>query len=78
MKQHSDTAWKIASKFSHVLASETRDLAAHIDVALDEKDLAITKALEYLKDDYFPHRCKTGYSHQEIILILEVAKDHNR
>lgn len=34
MKQHSDTAWNIASKFSHVLASETRDLAALIDEAL--------------------------------------------
>lgn len=34
MRVHSDTAWNIASKFSHVLASETRDLAAHIDIAL--------------------------------------------
>lgn len=34
MRQHSETAWKIASLYSHVLASETRDLAAHIDVAI--------------------------------------------
>lgn len=34
MKQHSPIAWGIASKFSHVLASETRDLATHIDEAL--------------------------------------------
>ena len=34
MKQHSEAAWNIASKFSHALASETRDLAAHIDEAL--------------------------------------------
>lgn len=34
MREHSETAWKIASLYSTVLASETRDLAAHIDVAL--------------------------------------------
>jgi hypothetical protein len=34
MKIHSDTAWDIASKFSYVLASETRDLAALVDGAL--------------------------------------------
>lgn len=34
MKEHSEIAWKIASLYSNVLASETRDLAAHIDVAL--------------------------------------------
>jgi len=32
--QDSETAWKIASLYSGVLASETRDLAAHIDVAI--------------------------------------------
>jgi hypothetical protein len=32
---YSDTAWSIASRYSHVLASETRDLAAHIDFALN-------------------------------------------
>ena len=30
---HSETGWKIASLYSGVLASETRDLAAHIDLA---------------------------------------------
>jgi hypothetical protein len=35
MRKHSETAWNIASLYSHYLASETRDLAAHIDVALD-------------------------------------------
>lgn len=34
MKQHSEIAWGIASKFSRVLASETRDLAGLIDAAL--------------------------------------------
>lgn len=34
MKQHSEVAWGIASKFSRVLASETRDLAALIDEAI--------------------------------------------
>ena len=32
---HSEEAWNIAIKYSHVLASETRDLAAHIDVELN-------------------------------------------
>lgn len=31
VRQHSEAAWKIASRYSHVLASETRDLAAQID-----------------------------------------------
>lgn len=34
MKEHSETAWKIASIYSSVLASETRDLAALIDAAI--------------------------------------------
>jgi hypothetical protein len=34
MREHSPTAWNIASRYSSVLASETRDLAAHIDAAL--------------------------------------------
>ncbi len=36
MRIHSETAWNIAALYSHYLASETRDLAAHIDVALNE------------------------------------------
>lgn len=34
MHEHSEAAWKIASLYSKVLASETRDLAAHIDAAI--------------------------------------------
>lgn len=34
MTEYSETAWKIASLYSAILASETRDLAAHIDVAI--------------------------------------------
>jgi hypothetical protein len=34
MREYSPTAWNIASRYSSVLASETRDLAAHIDAAL--------------------------------------------
>lgn len=34
MKEHSEMAWKIASGYSRVLASETRDLAAQIDAAI--------------------------------------------
>ena len=36
MNIYSDRAWKIASLYSSFLASETRDLAAHIDKALNE------------------------------------------
>lgn len=34
MRNYSPTAWRIASLYSGALASETRDLAAHIDMAL--------------------------------------------
>ena len=34
MKEHSKVAWDVAYKFSGMLASETRDLAAHIDILL--------------------------------------------
>lgn len=34
MRNYSPTAWRIASLYSRVLASETRDLAAHIDLAI--------------------------------------------
>lgn len=34
MTEYSKTAWDIASRYSDVLASETRDLAAQIDEAL--------------------------------------------
>lgn len=34
MREHSETAWAIASQYSSVLASETRDLAAQIDRVL--------------------------------------------
>ncbi len=39
MQEYSETAWGIASKYSHVLASETRDLATWIDkVIADERE----------------------------------------
>lgn len=34
MKRYSETAWNIASNYSHTLASETRDLAGWIDAAM--------------------------------------------
>jgi hypothetical protein len=34
MKEHSKEAWEVAYRYNAVLASETRDLAAHIDAAL--------------------------------------------
>jgi hypothetical protein len=43
MRVHSKEAWDIASIFSHALASETRDLAAHIDKAFEAKDAEITR-----------------------------------
>jgi hypothetical protein len=37
MIEHSKVAWDIASRYSDILASETRDLAAAIDVAIANK-----------------------------------------
>lgn len=37
MRIHTDEAWKIASHFSGVLASDTRTLAAMIDDLVDAK-----------------------------------------
>jgi len=37
MRTYSDKAWEIASKYSHALASETRDLAAWIDKAIEDE-----------------------------------------
>jgi len=34
LRKYSDTAWSIASRYSHILASETRDLAGAIDEAI--------------------------------------------
>ena len=36
IRKHSNAAWRIASQYSAVLASETRDLAATIDALIDE------------------------------------------
>ena len=48
MRIYSDTAWEIASKYSNVLASETRDLAAWIDKALaDEREACAVVADTY-------------------------------
>lgn len=38
LQTYSETAWSIAIKYSNVLASETRDLAAWIDDALKKRD----------------------------------------
>lgn len=46
MREHSTTAWDIASKYSHVLASETRDLAAWIDKAIADERAACAALVE--------------------------------
>lgn len=47
LKIHSDTAWSIASQWSWTLASDTRTLAAQIDVALSEaRDAGRREAVE--------------------------------
>lgn len=46
MHEHSETAWKIASQYSHVLASETRDLAAWIDKVIADEREACAKFVE--------------------------------
>ena len=35
MNEYSETAWNIASRYSSVLASETRNLTAQIDAAIN-------------------------------------------
>jgi hypothetical protein len=64
MKQHSDAAWKIASQYSHVLASETRDLAAQIDQVVNgacdpwiKRAAAAEAVLEFIV---------AGYANQDI------------
>lgn len=37
MRIHTDEAWEIASRFSHILSSDTRTLAAMIDDLVDDK-----------------------------------------
>lgn len=49
MRTYSDKAWEIASLYSHYLASETRDLAAHIDLALDRAREELTSDVEQWK-----------------------------
>lgn len=46
LRIHSEAAWDVASKFSHALASETRDLAAHIDIALAAERERIAQMVE--------------------------------
>lgn len=52
MKIHSETAWKIASEFSHVLASDTRTLAGMIDEALAAEREACAKVAEASASDH--------------------------
>jgi len=44
MREHSKTAWSIASRYSAVLASETRDLAAQIDAAIQPYAKALAQS----------------------------------
>ena len=50
MREHSKEAWEIASRYSHVLASETRDLAAAIDAALDGEREACAKMADWIAE----------------------------
>lgn len=48
MRNYSPTAWRIASLYSSVLASETRDLAAHIDMAIArERERCVQIAISF-------------------------------
>lgn len=52
LRQHSETAWRIASRYSSVLASETRDLAAAIDEELAKLRAQCALAKKALEDIY--------------------------
>ena len=45
MRIHSDAAWQIASYYSYILASGTRDLAASIDVERDKIKQSIIEVI---------------------------------
>ena len=51
LTKYSEAAWDIASLYSHALASETRDLAAHIDKIVTERD-ELAKQLSQTTHDY--------------------------
>lgn len=62
MHVYSDTAWDIASLYSHCLASETRDLAAQIDKALADqsatlkaREAKLVEALEAIANDPYQY-----------------------
>ncbi len=48
MTKFSDTAWEIASRYSDVLASETRDLAGAIDAALTRQHETAVELADWL------------------------------
>jgi hypothetical protein len=76
MRQHSEAAWKIASLYSHVLASETRDLAAQIDMALEAERM---KAREFVAGWMMERGYATGHGETIADLLIELegeANDH--
>lgn len=53
MRLHSEEAWKLAHLYSDVLASETRDLAAAVDMLLDKEREELAKTAAVLGLDEF-------------------------
>lgn len=67
LREHSEAAWRIASRYSHVLASETRDLAAAIDAELASLRAQLAQseanhgqAVNYLQDQLASTRKALG------------------
>lgn len=67
IRKHSPEAWEIASRYSGVLASETRDLAAEIDEELNrlraERDAALNQLVKARTSlEEFKRWCRTDIS----------------
>ena len=75
MREYSETAWKIASQYSHALASETRDLAAWIDkVIADEREACANIA----KNAHLVPMVGTMIDHHSGELIANIIRERNQ
>jgi hypothetical protein len=75
VREHSEIAWNIAKIYSGILASETRDLASHIDEALKGRWQPIETAPKSKRVLVFVpiknHRLVIGWQTMDIGLWLD-------
>lgn len=78
MKIHSDEAWKVASYFSDVLASDTRTLAAMIDSLLEKEREAHTQIVNELThklSQEIESRIEKDAAIKELWLVVKSLED---